>query len=440
MAVQNRLSRLLIVSPNFPPVNAPDMQRVRTSLPYYREFGWEPYVLAVAPSEAEHVDTQLVETIPADVPVQRVPSLPVQVTRLMGVGNIAIRALPFLYQTGRRLIVTQGIDLVFFSTTMFLSMPLGRVWKRQYGTPYVLDMQDPWVSDYYETHPQAPAPPKYRLARKVHAALEPWTMNEVDGLLAVSSAYIESLRARHPRAATVPSMVLPFGVSAVDFEFVRNRRQPNSFFNQSSSLWHGVYTGAGGNFMAPALRLLFRALSMGLGAAPRLFERVRLYFIGTDYAADHRARKTVEPIARAYGLGEIIQEHTSRVPYFQSLQLMIDADGLILIGSDDPAYMASKLFSYVFARKPIVAVVHKESQMADVLRQAGALVATFGADTDEAQAATLADGWRRLLENGSPGDRPLPAGFESHLARETTRQQCALFDDVVGRRRALAVA
>jgi len=41
------LKKFLIVSPHFPPINAPDMQRVRMSLPYYRRCGWDPEVLTV---------------------------------------------------------------------------------------------------------------------------------------------------------------------------------------------------------------------------------------------------------------------------------------------------------------------------------------------------------------------------------------------------------
>ena len=44
--------RLLIVSPHFPPVNTPDMQRVRMLLPFFRPNGWRVEVLAV---EAERV-------------------------------------------------------------------------------------------------------------------------------------------------------------------------------------------------------------------------------------------------------------------------------------------------------------------------------------------------------------------------------------------------
>ena len=44
---------------------------------------------------------------------------------------------------------------------MFLSMPLG-VSGERFGVPFVLDIQDPWLSDYYETHPEATAPPNTR--------------------------------------------------------------------------------------------------------------------------------------------------------------------------------------------------------------------------------------------------------------------------------------
>ncbi|EFA71936.1 hypothetical protein CRD_02454 [Raphidiopsis brookii D9] len=29
-------------------------------------------------------------------------------------------------------------------------MALGRIWHDKFNIPYVLDFQDPWLSDYYE--------------------------------------------------------------------------------------------------------------------------------------------------------------------------------------------------------------------------------------------------------------------------------------------------
>ena len=64
--------RVLIVSPHFPPVNAPDMQRVRMSLPAFVAAGWDVTVLTVAdPSPTSPVEPELVATVPDAVQIVR---------------------------------------------------------------------------------------------------------------------------------------------------------------------------------------------------------------------------------------------------------------------------------------------------------------------------------------------------------------------------------
>ena len=61
----------------------------------------------------------------------------------------------------------EKFDLVFFSNTQFITFTLGFLWKRLYGVPYVIDVQDPWRTDYYE-RPGSRKPPggwKYQFAR-----------------------------------------------------------------------------------------------------------------------------------------------------------------------------------------------------------------------------------------------------------------------------------
>ena len=188
------LRRLLIVAPHFPPVNAPDIHRVRMSLPHYRSFGWEPIVLTVdASRQPEPTDELLATTFPSDIAIVRTGAIPLTLTRMFGIGNVAIRAYGNLRAAGLRIIRDAQIDLVFFSTTMFLCMPLGRVWRRKTSAPFVLDLQDPWASDY---EAGGGAPRKYGLARRVHRRLEPWTMKHASGVIAVSPAYIETIRRR----------------------------------------------------------------------------------------------------------------------------------------------------------------------------------------------------------------------------------------------------
>ena len=84
------MKKLLILSPHFPPTNAPDMQRIRLSLPYLRDNGWEPTVIAIDPESIEGGvrDDWLQKTYPGDIRVIRVKGVSSGLTRWAGVGNL----------------------------------------------------------------------------------------------------------------------------------------------------------------------------------------------------------------------------------------------------------------------------------------------------------------------------------------------------------------
>ena len=67
------MREVLIISPRFPPINAADVHRVRTSLAYYRRFGWEPTVLCVDPATSDGVeDAMLAQALTPDIRVVRI--------------------------------------------------------------------------------------------------------------------------------------------------------------------------------------------------------------------------------------------------------------------------------------------------------------------------------------------------------------------------------
>jgi glycosyltransferase involved in cell wall biosynthesis len=428
------VKRVLIVSPHFPPVNAPDVHRVRMSLSYYRDHGWEPHVLAVrAEDQPEPSDPSLLETLPAHVPVTRVAALSSKLSAYAGIGNVALRAWPQLYREGAKLIRRGGMDLVFFSTTMFFAMPLGRLWHRRYHVPYVLDFQDPWFSTYYDDKPRSERPPKYRIVNGLHRRLERWTMKDAAGVIAVSDAYIAALRARYPWITPGMCDTIPFGASARDFEVAeRFRRRPTGGDRPAGPV--GVYVGRGGPDMATAARILFRGIADGAGR-PRLRPDIQLKFIGTDYAADARARKTLEPVAQEEGLGSCVEEVIARQPYLVALAALRDADFLVLLGSDDPAYSASKVYPYILAKRPLLAILHERSPLVDVLERtrAGVVVTFSGRDDIDAAARRLRSGWDSFV--GRFGHAPDTDWeiFRTLTAPYLTERQCRIFDRAVQR-------
>jgi glycosyltransferase involved in cell wall biosynthesis len=422
--------RVLIVSPHFPPVNAPDHQRVRTSLPHYAEFGWKPEVLAVAPQHVEaRLDRELLTTIPAELPVHRCGAWPAALTRLVGLGNLAYRSRGRMQAMGSELLRTGQFDLVYFSTTQFIATTLGEVWRKKFGVPYVIDIQDPWRTDYYE-RPGAPPPPggwKYRIARRQAARLEEPSWRHAAGFVSVSPGYLDQLRGRYPWFAAKPAAVIPFGAAPADFRKAREAFDLRPGIPLEPGTLCCASVGAVGPIMREALEQLFSAVRRLRTEDPALVARLRFHFVGTSYAPAGRATPSVLPVAEAFGVADLVREETGRVEYFTALRTMLEADALIVPSSLDPDYSPSKLAGCFLAEKPVLSLAPAGSALERLAGELGiGPVATIpGVDR-------VTDDFLRALVTGRTG--PLLAGrrtdqFEEvHSARARTREQCALFD------------
>ena len=427
--------RVLIVSPHFPPINAPDHQRARMSLPYLQEFGWEPHVLTVRPDCVEGVHDPLLEqTIPSHIPVIRTGALPVKHTRRVGLGSLGLRCFPHLLLAGNSYLSTKRFDLVYFSTTVFAAMALGPRWRSRFGIPYVLDFQDPWLSDYHR-YPGAPKPPggkfKYGFSQLIAQMLEPDAMRQVSHVISVSPEYPKTLLQRYSWLRQDQFTVLPFGASEKDFEQLPSLNVQQRIFDPKDGQRHWVYVGRGGDDMAFALRALFLAIQSNRNLEPEKWRLVKLHFVGTSYAPGTLAVKTVEPLAQELGIADLVEEHPHRIPYFEALQILVDSDAILLFGSDDPSYTASKLYPCILAQKPILGIFHQQSSVVKIMRHcnAGQLI-TFDSKSqsiDLLNKVSYQLNWLLSTPKNYQCET-IWSEFESYTAREMTRQQCNIFE------------
>jgi hypothetical protein len=400
------------------------------ALSHFEEFGWEAVVLAVAPKFSENPrDDSLEATIPAQTEIHRVRALPVGLTRPVGIGNLALRSHPYLRARGSQLLSSRAFDLVFFSTTMFPVMSLGPLWRKRFGIPYVLDFQDPWLSDYYRDRVLTPpgGKVKYLLSNMLGRALEPRVVRDAAHIVVVSPAYPELLRARYPELNGKGFTLLPFAASETDFELATDSKIKHGVFVPNDGFIHWVYAGVAGAVMEKSLRSFFTALGLKLQRQPQLRERLKVHFVGTDYAESSRARKTVEPIAAEFDVTGVIDERTDRLPFLATLKLLSDADALLIFGSDDPSYTASKIFPYVLARKPLLVVAHEKSPIVDIVNRIHAgVVVTFNTDEEPTDvAARIESQWFDLPPAEPETDWN---EFEKYSARSMTERLCRVFN------------
>lgn len=414
------MRRVLIISPHFPPVNAPDMQRVRMSLPYFVAAGWEVTVLTVAdPTPTAPLEPALAATVPAGVRVVRAHCCSRRWTGRLGVNNVALRSLPFLFLTGCRLLGAQCYDVVYFSTTMFVLLPLGRIWRMLSGVPYVIDLQDPWVSDYYE-RPGAPPPPggwKYRFAQGLGRALEGWTMRGVAHLITVSASYADTLRRRHPSLRAMPATELPFGSPDPDLQLAAARLATRPPLLPPGGLRLG-FAGAIGPGMLAAVEVLFAAM-----AAVRMDGlRVSAHFFGTSYSPAAQGRPATLALAAQYGLSDCVHEQTDRLPYFDALQVTLEADANLLFGSTDLAFTPSKILAVLAAGRPVVALAPAGSAMVDRLDRLGQGCVTFPGTGPDAACVRVTGTQLRALAAG-PSTTPDQTALARYCARAVAVRQ-----------------
>lgn len=432
------MKKLLIVSPHFPPMNTPDLQRVRTSLAYYAEHGWEPTVLCMEPPEGTAgCDDLLARSVPKEVRIISVPAWRERTCRRFGFGHADYRYPVPLNRAGARLLAVERFDLAFFSTTVFNTMALGRRWRSRFGLPYVLDLQDPWYAGITGRYTLSKAPGgmlKYCVSEAIARFLEPYALRRAAHLLSVSEGYVDTLTRRYPWLERERFTVLPFGAPEGDFELLRNSSMTQSIFQPGNGRRNWVYVGRGGPDLVPVLRMLFRAVAEARRADPARWASVRFHFVGTNYSPAHRTFKVVEPVAIEEGVGDLVAEHPVRIPYFQALKVMADSDAIILPGSRFAEYTASKLLPCLLAQKPLLAIFDERSLVAKLLRNCpGTRLAAFAdASQIENSGAEMRAGieWLRSQPQGE-GHRVDWSALQAYTARNLTARQGEIFDRCV---------
>ncbi len=440
------LRRVLVVSPHFPPTNAPDHQRIRTALPYLAAQGWSAHILAVEPDEIPHPqDPLLAQVLSADLPITRVGAIPAHYTQKIGLGNVGIRAMQFVRQAGDRLLAQEKFDLVFFSTTIFPLMALGPHWLKKFGVPYILDFQDPWRSDYYRETGLTPpgGRMKHGLSQLIAQLLEPIALQSPAHIVSVSPAYPYILQQRYPGLHSEQFTVLPFGAPEADFAILPQLNLRQSIFNPHDGLRHWVYVGRGGGDMVTAIKVLFEAIRRDRRIHRERWAEIRIHFVGTSYAPPERAEKTIEPLAKVYGLDDLIDEHPGRIAYFEAQQVLVDSEAILLIGSNDSSYTASKLYPSILAKKPILAVFNEQSSVVKILQtcQAGQVV-TFGKNISEEQTIQTIQTYlsQMLCPSRSSLVQTNWEAFQAYTAQAMTQKLCQLFDQALVPQRSQSVS
>jgi glycosyltransferase involved in cell wall biosynthesis len=428
--------RVLLVSPHFPPDASAGAHRMRVLAPFLAQHGWEPVVLTVDPAYYEGaIDRELADSVPASIEVVRCPALPVAWTRPLGVGDLGLRALPRLAPIARRLVETRGMHAVYLTTYPVYPALLGPWLRRTTGVRFVLDLQDPWVGAWGAgVGPRADGRPdmKSRASRALATRLERLVLPQADAITGVSSDLLDELVRRYPVLASRPRAVIPIGIVPADLEWAR-RDLPDRHEAGTLQL---SYIGTLLPLGLDTVRALFAAMAQVRARREHGARDLRAEFVGTSNQSDAEAEPRVRALAREAGLDAVVREHAPRVPFFDALRALMRADVVLLLGTSEGRYTASKLSTALAANRPILAIFHDGSDVTRTLRplaarDPGVSLVEYGDERPVASVvpaiAAVLDRWRSVPP---PAPSTARAALEPYLADRLAGRLAHVLDAV----------
>ena len=432
------MRRVLMVSPHFPPDSSAASHRVRLLAPHLEDAGWSPTVVTLERSAYEgRLDPGLEALVPSSLRVVRAKAWGAAATRRVGLGDLGLRAFTGLRRTCRALLSSEPFDALFITVYPVYPALLGAGLKAAYRVPFVLDYQDPWVGAWGQSVGGGPggAPDwKSRASRRLGTWLEPRAIAAADAIVAVSQGTIDGIVERIPAAAGLPHGVIPLGFEPADFESLRARPPIAAHVDPADGLVHLCYVGTLLPTGAGTLGLLLRALARARREDPAA-ARLRLHFFGTSNQSESDVYRVL-PLARECGVADAVTERPGRLDYLDALAVLTQASGILLLGSSEPHYTASKLYPALLARRPILALFHEASSVVSILRAAASepsvRVVTYGdRPADEARVGETACHLRALAAAGvyDAGEVSLERVADVS-ARHLARQLAAVFDRV----------
>jgi glycosyltransferase involved in cell wall biosynthesis len=433
------MKHVAILSSDFPPSNLPEALRCRFFTNHLEEFGWRPTVITVGGQFLETTsDPELTSLVKPNVRVIRTSAIPSRISRKIGVGDLGVRSIPFHLKALRQLHRADPVDAIFIPIPPNIPAVMGVVARTILGIPYVVDYNDPWVDDFYKRIriSERPGGRKWLLAYYAARILEPISLSRVANITTVAEGYTEEVVRMYPWIHSQSVTAIPYGGEPGDFEYVRQRPRRNPIFDAEDGKVHISYVGRGGADMQRVLEGIFAAIKRIIDSEPAIKDTLRVHFVGTEYYGEKSDRLgQIAQLAKSLGLDEVIVEHVARIPYLDTIQVLLDSAGVLIVGSELKHYSASKVFPAILSGRPVLAVLNQASSAVDIIRSVGAgEVVTFDDPTSLMTDHAADQALQRLIGWGR--DKPSLADwsvFEQYTTRSMTARLAGVLDATVRR-------
>ena len=371
--IQAGMKTVLIIYPHWPPSNLVGVHRVRLIANHLSSQGWHPVVLTVHQKHYEETSIPELESL-VDDSVEVIKTAAKNVIQLFGkrlVGDIGLRGWAELKSTANAVLENREVDFIWFSVPSWYPPLMAKALKRRFNIPIGIDYQDPWVQ-------RLPGGTGWisraRMTQWLARRMEPYVLREMSLITAINASYISGIRERHPELDQLPRATFQLGFDEKDHQLEV----------KSQSLWPEhkqclIYAGAFLPLSSLFHRALFKATRSLLDEGV-ISQNILFLYVGTGHPD-----RPIQRIAAEEGITEQILEIPERISFLEIQQLLRKAHATMVIGSPEPHYSASKVFQCVLSRKPVLGILHEQSEASTILEQCGAasMIAKYHGNEEE---------------------------------------------------------
>jgi glycosyltransferase involved in cell wall biosynthesis len=297
--------------------------------------------------------------------------------------------------TAIRIAKRERIDVIITTSPPSSVHFVGAAVKRATGIPWVADLRDSVVA-----HPHRHAERLLvRIKEQGEHGVAKLVARSADAIVAVSDAIADELRERKPRG---PVVTIANGSDFDDFTGLLHTPSERLRITHAGSFF-------GKRDPRPFLTALKQS---GL-------DDIVVRFLG-DF------RSTDREWADQQGLGDRL-ELIPYAPRRQSLELQRNSDALLLLipeaGGRGKGVLSGKVFEYLAAERPILALVPPDGAAAELLRETGAGIVVAPDDVEGITAALrdLHERWKA----GSLEGAPLSQEWRDKVSRRTRVEELA---------------
>lgn len=405
------MNKALLIAYHFPPVQVSSgLQRTVAMTQYLRGYGWQPVVLSAHERAYPQTNTDQLKDIPEGVDVIRAFAL--DTARHLSIkGRYAdFMALPDRWVgwtlggvwSGLRSIRKYRPRVIWSTYPIATAHLIGLILHRLTGVPWVADFRDSMTEAGY---------PRQGLRRKVFLWIERNTVRHCHRAVFTTPGALRMYRERYPDIPPERWLVIPNGYNERIFSEVEGDPGgigPRVAANEGPVVI--VHSGV----VYPSERdpePLFDAIAALKARGEIDAGRLRIVLRATGHD------DLFQPMLEQRDITDIVQLADS-VGYREALKEMLQADALLLLQAANCNHqIPAKVYEYLRARRPVLALTDRAGDTAATLLDAG--IDTI-APLDDARAIekTLADFLWQLARGEAPVacERAVDQGSRQHAA------------------------